>query len=46
MIRAPFALEKTEYKADSGMIVYRSRMHKGLQRNYQIMPGAEGLALL
>ncbi len=40
MIRAPFSLEKTEYKADSGMIVYRSKMHMSLHRNYQIMPGA------
>ena len=40
MMRAPFSLEKTEYKADSGMIVYRSKLHQGLKRNYQIMPGA------
>ncbi len=46
MIRAPFSLEKTEYKADSGMIVYRSTMHKSLKRNYQIMPGAQWLELL
>jgi hypothetical protein len=46
MIRAPFALEKTEYKPDSGMIVYRSKLHRSLKRNYQIMPGAQWLALL
>jgi hypothetical protein len=46
MIRAPFALEKMEYKPDSGMIVYRSKMHQSLKRNYQIMPGAQWLALL
>jgi len=46
MIRAPFSLEKTEYKPDSGMVVYRSRMHKSLKRNYQVMPGAQWLALL
>lgn len=46
MIRAPFSLEKTEYKADSGMVVYRSKMHKTLKRNYQVMPGAQWLALL
>ena len=28
------------------MIVYRSKMHKSLKRNYQIMPGAQWLALL
>ena len=46
MIRAPFSLEKTEYKAHSGMIVYRSKLHQSLQRNYQIMPGAQWLELL
>ena len=46
MIRAPFSLEKTEYKSGSGMIVYRSKMHQSLKRNYQIMPGAQWLALL
>jgi len=46
MIRAPFSLEKTEYKPDSGMVVYRSRMHKSLKRNCQVMPGAQRLALL
>jgi hypothetical protein len=46
LVRAPFALEKTEYKPDCGMVVYRSRMHQGLKRNYQIMPGAQWLALL
>ncbi len=28
------------------MIVYRSKMHKSLKRNYQIMPGAQWLELL
>jgi len=46
MIRAPFSLEKTEYKAHSGMIVYRSKLHQSLKRNYQIMPGAQWLELL
>jgi len=46
LVRAPFALEQTEYKPDSGMVVYRSRMHQGLKRNYQVMPGAQWPALL
>lgn len=46
MVRAPFSLEKTEYKADSGMVVYRSKMHQSLKRNYQIIPGVQWLALL
>jgi len=48
MIRATFALEKTEYipPPRRGMVVYRSKMHRSLKRNYQVMPGAQWLALL
>jgi len=28
------------------MVIYRSKMHAGLKRNFQVMPGAERLALL
>ena len=28
------------------MLVYRSKMHLGLKRNFQVMPGAEWLELL
>jgi hypothetical protein len=34
MIRAPFSLEKTEYKAGQGVIVYRSKQHATLKRNF------------
>ncbi len=27
-------------------MIYRSKMHKGLKRNFQVMPGAEWLELL
>ena len=27
-------------------MIYRSKMHAGLKRNFQVMPGAEWLALL
>ncbi len=46
MLRAPFALEKMTYGPGSGTVIYRSRLHKTLKRNFQIMPGADWLALL
>ncbi len=35
-----------EYQAQQGMVVYRSRHHATLKRNFQIMPGAAWLKLL
>ena len=46
MLRAPFLLEKMSYDPDSCTVIYRSRMHKTLKRNFQIMPGADWLAQL
>jgi hypothetical protein len=46
MLRAPFSLEKMSYEPVSGVVIYRSRMHKTLKRNFQIMPGADWLAQL
>ncbi|MCP4264416.1 MAG: hypothetical protein GY777_02375, partial [Candidatus Brocadiaceae bacterium] len=46
MIRNPFSLEKMEYKAKQGMVVYRSKHHATLKRNFQIMPGVAWLKLL
>jgi hypothetical protein len=31
--------------ARGGMVIYRSRLHWGLKRNFQLMPGAEWLEL-
>jgi hypothetical protein len=45
MLRAPFALEKMAYDADSGTVIYRSRMHKTLKRSFQVMSEADWLAL-
>jgi len=45
LVRALFSLEKTAYKSDSGRIVYRSKMHQSLKRNYPIMPGTQWPAL-
>ena len=46
MIRNPFSLEKMEYKARQGVVVYRSKMHATLKRNFQVLPGAAWLKLL
>jgi len=46
MLRAPISLQKMAYDAASGTVIYRSKMHAGLKRNFQVMPGAEWLALL
>ena len=34
------------YDAATGTVLYRSKMHPGLKRNFQVMPGAEWLELL
>ena len=46
MLRAPFSLEKMSYDARSGMVIYRSRLHQRLKRNFQPMPGAQWLEML
>ena len=46
MLRAPMSLQKMVYDATSGTVIYRSKMHAGLKRNFQVMSGAEWLALL
>ncbi|MSQ52076.1 MAG: IS91 family transposase [Betaproteobacteria bacterium] len=46
MLRAPFSLEKMKYDERTGMVLYRSHLHKSLKRNYQLMPGAQWLELL
>jgi hypothetical protein len=46
MLRAPLSLQKMTYDAATGTVIYRSKMHVGLKRNFQVMPGAEWLELL
>ena len=46
MLRAPFGLETMSYDPNSGIIIYRSRLHKTLKRGFQVMPGVIWLALL
>jgi hypothetical protein len=46
MLRAPMSLQKMTYDAATGTVIYRSRMHAGLKRNFQVMSGAAWLELL
>ena len=46
MIRCPFALEKMRYDAKSCTVIYRSKLHATLKRNYQLMPALKWLRLL
>ena len=34
------------YLPETGMVMYRSHMHKGLKRSFQLLPGAQWLELL
>jgi len=40
LLRVPMSLEKMTYDAATGTVIYRSKMHAGLKRNFQVMPGA------
>ncbi|HEX19975.1 MAG TPA: hypothetical protein ENG78_04050, partial [Acidiferrobacteraceae bacterium] len=46
MLRTPLSLDKMEYVQASGTVIYRSKMHATLKRNFQVMPGAKWLQLL
>jgi hypothetical protein len=46
MIRPPFALDKLQYVEASARVIYRTRMHATLKRNFQVLPGAKWLQLL
>ena len=46
MIRCPFSLEKMRYAPDSGTVIYRSKPHATLKRNYQLMPAIQWLRML
>jgi hypothetical protein len=37
MLRAPMSLEKMSYDAETGTVIYRSRMHLGLKRDFQVL---------
>ncbi len=46
MIRNPFALAKMTYDPNTAMVIYRSKLHATLKRNYQLMPALKWLRLL
>lgn len=46
MIRTPFALEKMTYGKNTGMVLYCSKLHATLKRNFQLLPAAQWLKLL
>jgi len=41
MIRPPFALGKLQYIEASATVIYRTKMHATLKRNFQALPGAK-----
>ena len=46
MVRCSFALEKMRYDAKFGMVIYRSKLHATLKRNYQLRSALKWLRLL
>jgi hypothetical protein len=40
MIRAPMSLEKMSYDVATSTVIFRSKMHQGVKRNFRVMPGA------
>jgi len=46
MIRNPFSLEKMACQGRKGVVVYRSKLHATLKRNFKVMPAAVWLKLL
>ena len=46
MLRAPMSLQKMTYDAATGTVIYRSKMHASMKRNFQVMSGAAWLELL
>jgi hypothetical protein len=45
VLRAPMSLQEMTYDAATGTVICRSKMHVGLKRNFQVMPGAQWLEL-
>jgi hypothetical protein len=40
------AQNQMTYLPETGMVMYRSHTHKGLKRNFQLIPGAQWLEML
>ena len=46
ILRSPFSLEKLRYQASTGTIIYQSKMHPVLKRNFEIFSACDWLAAL
>ena len=44
ILRAPFSQEKMRYQATSRTVIYRSKMHRVLKRNFEIFPVLDWIA--
>jgi hypothetical protein len=46
LLRSPFSLEKMRYQPRSGTVIYHSKMHPVLKRNFEVFPACDWLAAL
>ena len=46
ILRSPFSLEKLRYHATTGTVIYRSKMHPVLKRNFEVFSALDWLAAL
>jgi hypothetical protein len=46
ILRSPFSLEKLRYHATTGTVIYHSKMHPVLKRNFEVFSACDWLAAL
>jgi hypothetical protein len=46
LLRSPFSLEKLRYHATTGTVIYHSKMHPVLKRNFEVFSACDWLAAL
>jgi hypothetical protein len=46
ILRSPFSQEKVRYHAKTGTVIYRSKMHPVLKRNFEVFSACDWLAAL
>jgi hypothetical protein len=44
ILRAPFSLQKMRYQPTSRTVIYRSKMHRVLKRNFEVFPVLDWIA--
>jgi hypothetical protein len=44
--RSPFSLEKLGYQAKTGTVIYQSKLHPVLKRNFEVFSAGDWLAAL